>query len=684
MSFVVDECKIASGYELSLGGEFSASNTEAFLAAVDRLPLEEGDELLLQTEQIAYLDSAALGALIMVQTQLEQRGISLRLDRCSPVVEKLLEQINCLNLFRAPLERSRKERLKAYSAIGGLLSKKVNLLTILMATAGDIAGQLEEPYLCRKMVDELASLLGTDLILLYLGDSEPGLFLVGEEVTGRAHPGAPESLSPEAFAALATAHRQGIQSLVMKQLDRLPPALADYLQRAGAEQVVICPLLGMRSEQGWLILGLGAEADLLVQDNLQGIDLFVKIGALLMENVRNERLRLAQSQEVRLALQALSAAPIEEGLPAKAATTDQLLARLTRRLNNQLVPVLGYTQMILKTGQLSPIDRERLLRIENSIQSAKRLINNLMGVAIPQPLVQTSVSLNRICERTLKRLENEAAAGVEWRVRLAEDLPDGYVDAQQSALVLQQVIRNALESLQGRPEPYLSIQSRLHAEWIEFEIEDNGEGIPEEYQSRVFEPLLSLHDEVDRLGLGLSLCKTIMDLHHGEIRLESKSQVGTRVLLRWPLQHEARLPELKPPGAVEQSFGRQARIVVIDDERVCADLMQDVLSEEHEVKVFYSGQDALNYLERYDFDLVLTDLRMPEISGIQVYEWIRTHLPGREKAVAFVTGNAFEPEFRPFVETTENVVIAKPFNLGTFRKLIRVALEQLRSADSEG
>ncbi len=102
----------------------------------------------------------------------------------------------------------------------------------------------------------------------------------------------------------------------------------------------------------------------------------------------------------------------------------------------------------------------------------------------------------------------------------------------------------------------------------------------------------------------------------------------------------------------------------------------DVLSEEHDVVVFYEARHAMSYLDRADFDLILSDLRMPGISGMEFYRWIRTSLPGRERNLIFVTGNAFEPEYRTFIESIDNIVIAKPFNLGTCRSLVRLALEQ--------
>ena len=167
-----------------------------------------------------------------------------------------------------------------------------------------------------------------------------------------------------------------------------------------------------------------------------------------------------------------------------------------------------------------------------------------------------------------------------------------------------------------------------------------------------------------------------MKLHEGEVLLQSQLGIGTRVILRWPVNDEPEKCETLQDRLKSQPSGTRSKIVVVDDERVCADLMVDVLTSDHEVQVFYGGQAAIDYLKRESFDLVLTDLRMPDISGIGVYEWVRKNLPGREKDVVFVTGNAFEPEYQEFIRSLDNVVIAKPFNLRTFLGLVQLALQQ--------
>lgn len=667
---------------MALEGEFLAGNTQLFLKTAHGLDLKPGAELMLDMEGVQYIDSAALGCLLALQARLGKDKISLRLERCSPKTEELLRRINCWDLFRMrKVPPAPQERLEAYSTLGEVLSHKVNLLTILMATAGEITESLEEEYLCRKMVMELSALLHTDRVYLYLSrDDKAGwhIYRPPKESLGAGWEGAPEELPPDAFEALRGTQLPGLKTQLVKDRTRLPAALGRHLTVRGDALVAVSPLVGMHGELGWFVAGVSSQTQLLVEDNLRGMDLFLKIGALLLDNVRSEKERLAEAEQVQSVLGDMSRADEELELYQKACSLEKVLVRLTRRLNNQLVPVLGYTQMLLKTGQMAPIDRNRLERIEESIQGAKRLVSGLIGLTTPPPLAAARLSLNEVARRAAGQLSKEIDGFRPERLvwELEENLPETMVDFRQCELVFHQIVRNAWEAIQGREDGKIVIRSRGKDCQVEFEITDNGEGMPETTQARAFEPFFTMREQASHLGLGLSLSKSILELHRGRIELQSHPESGTKVILGWPAAAPEDAPQAEPELPEEPGFPRRAKIVVVDDERVCADLVVDVLSEEHDVVVFYEARHAMSYLDREKFDLILSDLRMPGISGMEFYRWIRTRLPGKERNLIFVTGNAFEPEYRTFIESIDNIVIAKPFNLGTFRSLVRLALEQ--------
>ena len=439
-SLSIQEEKTSNGVQLSLQGEFISGSTEKFMASVKNLSLEKGQVVSLDMHQVSYLDSGALGCLLLVQSQLNETGIRMVLDKASWRVEELLRRINCWDLFNPEVvDWQDGKRLEAYSSLGEVLSLKVNLLTILMTTAGDIAGTLEEPYLCKKIVHEMAAQFKSDQVFLYLKQAEgkdPDFFLAKEEVNSPIHSQVPMMLAGDEFKSFRLAQGKRIRSQVFQSSEIPSEALAQYLFQSGSPLVLVSPLLGMQNEIGWLIMGLKPEIQPLVEDNFRSIDLFLKIGGLLLDNVRSGEDREVQFQEVSKAMKEISRSDKDQVLFQKATSLNRLLLRLTRRLNNQLVPVLGYTQMLLKTGQMMSLDKERLERIEESIQSAKRLINSLIGLTTQPSLALSRVSLNEICKLSVRQLGKEvpSIARFPFQWQLDSDLPDTFADARQSEL----------------------------------------------------------------------------------------------------------------------------------------------------------------------------------------------------------------------------------------------------------
>lgn len=679
MSLLIQQSDIPDGIEIVLQGEFSASSTESFLSVVNQLPLESGEKVSLIMKQVSYIDSSGLGCLLYVQTQYLQKGIQVVLEEVSPVVRDLLERVNCLRLFQpGKTVPAPEEQLEAYTVVGDFLGKKTHMLTVLMATTSEIAGTYDETTLLKKIISEFSTLLSSQSVLLYLEpeSGEEEAFQLWKEKAGEAV-GAPQELDRVRMARIRQYDEQNGRAKLLKELSLLPEALAGYFRQTEDTRVILAPLDGASRTLGWIIIGASAKQEYLIQDNLKALGVFAKISGLLLENIRSGRSVKREASGIYEAFEDLARTRDEVLRTQKMASLGKGLLRLTRRLNNQLVPLLGYTQLILKTMPIPHQDRHHLLQIEQSVQAARRLLSGLMGVAMPPALIQAPTQLNDLCQTVVREFQSTPlAAGVNWNLELDSELPEVSADAHQSLQVFRQVLRNALEAIEGRPQGDLEIRSRRVEGFVEFEILDNGEGISQEFLEQVFEPLFTLRKRTENLGLGLALCRSILEMHQGEIRLESLLGLGTRVYLRWPLKGKegsVAQPDTSEPSVQRLPF---ARVVVVDGDGQSAALMADLLAGENEVVVFHDGSSALRYLESHPFDLVLTELDVPQVSGARIHEWIKTRFPGKEKSLVFVTANAYDPEYRAFVESTGNLVIVKPFNIGTFRNLLYQVIQQ--------
>ncbi len=119
---------------------------------------------------------------------------------------------------------------------------------------------------------------------------------------------------------------------------------------------------------------------------------------------------------------------------------------------------------------------------------------------------------------------------------------------------------------------------------------------------------------------------------------------------------------------------RRARILVVDDEPIISTAIRRTLNPEHDITVAASGREALELISKAEFDLILSDVLMPEMSGIDLYEVLREASPSSSERMVFITGGAFTPMARQFLESIPNPTLEKPFEPEKLRALIRLQL----------
>lgn len=267
----------------------------------------------------------------------------------------------------------------------------------------------------------------------------------------------------------------------------------------------------------------------------------------------------------------------------------------------------------------------------NEIRHRARLVRELSDV----PLVQGSEA--RLGQVFLNLLVNAAQA-----------IPEGHADEHQ--------IRVAARALPGGR--------------VAVEVTDTGSGIAPEHLSRIFDPFFTTKPPGVGTGLGLSICQSIVSAMGGEIQVESAPGRGTtfRVILPASGPDEAGAPG---PGTAPPAPRVRGRILVVDDEPLVGTVIQRTLQGEHEVTVASSARAALARVAAGErFDLVLSDLLMPEMTGMELYRALRERAPELAGRVVFLTGGAFTPAARAFLEQEPVECVEKPFELETIRGLL--------------
>jgi len=272
-----------------------------------------------------------------------------------------------------------------------------------------------------------------------------------------------------------------------------------------------------------------------------------------------------------------------------------------------------------------------------------------------------------------------SAEGLQTRIEtdIAAGLPPVRGDGHQIAQVIINLITNADQAIrQSGTGDRIRVALRHDAQngAVEITVADNGPGINEKIQTRIFDPLFTTKPVGTGTGIGLALCHRIVTAHAGSIRVKSDIQGGAVFVITLPVtSSEGAGDEAVPHQAVARSKGR---ILVVDDEDDVAELIREILVRDgFDVEQAHSAESALTRLETRDYALILTDLNMPGMGGRGLYERLSRDHPKLARRIGFVTGDTMSPQARGFLDGAGRPFLEKPISPAELRKLARSMLE---------
>jgi CheY-like chemotaxis protein/two-component sensor histidine kinase len=285
-----------------------------------------------------------------------------------------------------------------------------------------------------------------------------------------------------------------------------------------------------------------------------------------------------------------------------------------------------------------------------------------------------AVNIKQVLESSLRMAWNE----IRHRARLIKDYGDvRLVEANDARLgqVFLNLIVNAVQAIRegNADQNFISVSTMMDAAsgCVAVEIRDSGCGIPQEYLPRIFDTFFTTKPVGVGTGLGLSICHRIVTGLGGAIHVDSEVGKGTvfRVLLKpSTLEEEQAAPTavVAPPSAT-----RRGKVLVIDDEPAIIRALERVLVHEHEVTPTSNAGDARKRIlagERYD--VILCDLMMPQMTGMDLHAEFLRVAPEQASRMVFMTGGAFTPGSRAFLDDIPNPCIEKPFDTHHLRSIV--------------
>lgn len=372
-------------------------------------------------------------------------------------------------------------------------------------------------------------------------------------------------------------------------------------------------------------------------------------------------------------------------LADRLAALGTLAAGAAHEINNPLAALVSTIEFV----------GEEIARAEPPLESAKD-VEQALGEAREAAgriarIVRDLKTFARVDDDSLKPVDVrsviDSMIALAWnaivhRAALHRDYSDvPRVMANESKLgsVFLNLIMNALQAIPegAGPEHEVLITVKTTAQGdVAVDVHDTGEGIPKELLYRVFDPFFTTRRIGDGQGLGLSVCHAVVTALGGQISVESAPGAGStfHVLLPPAKSLESARPISSPPDSRRL---RRLRVLVVDDDPAVANGLRRTLRD-HEVVVVRSGREAVRRVVETvpAFDVIVCDLMMPEVSGMDVYEQLLEQRPSAALRMVFVTGGAFTPRAREFLDRVSRPRLNKPYDAEELRRLVRRVADQ--------
>jgi signal transduction histidine kinase len=459
---------------------------------------------------------------------------------------------------------------------------------------------------------------------------------------------------------------------------------------APAYQVCLYPLAAsIREEQalrwkiiafGFVVLSFGFAASLFVAKGLSKP--VEKIVAGSVENLTRRKQAeedlVATNRELEKALNELKATQQQVIQQERLSAIGQMASGIAHDFNNNLTPILGFSELLLENDKLldNKAETRRCLEmLRTSAKDAASVVSRLREFYRPAetdeefPVVDLAKIVQQAVALTEPKWRRQTQAkGLTVDV-VADAKASPFVAGQESALreVLTNLIFNAVDAMPegGR----VSIETAVEGDDAVIRVRDTGIGMTEIVRQRCLEPFFSTKGERGT-GLGLSMVYGIIERHRGKLEIESAVGQGTTFIIRLPLAENSPLIATAPSGPRSRSL---LNVLIVDDEPRILEVVSAYLRcDGHSVSTAASGREALEKFQRNDFDLVVLDRVMPEMSGDQTARFIKQ--VRHDIPVIMLTGFGALIEVTGSQPAPVDVVLDKPVTLDALRQTIEKLL----------
>jgi PAS domain S-box-containing protein len=357
---------------------------------------------------------------------------------------------------------------------------------------------------------------------------------------------------------------------------------------------------------------------------------------------------------------------------------DEFLAMLAHELRNPLAPMRNSLEILRLARDNEPVADQAISTMERQINQMVHLVDDLLDVARISrgkiALRRERIELRGVVEQALE-LCRPLAENLRHDVRVS--LPAEPVPLQADGVRLSQVLSNLIHNACKYTEPggRIDVVAERQGEELVVSVRDTGIGIPPAMLPRVFEMFTQVDRTLERaqggLGIGLTLARELVEMHGGTIEAHSDGPgCGTEMVVRLPLLVEQAADQERPSSAAGDA-SRACRVLVVDDNEDSAESLSTLLAMRgHTTSTAHDGPEAIEEAERFRPELVLLDIGLPRMNGLEVCRRIREQAWGKTMIVVALTGWGQEEDRAKSKEAGFDHHLVKPVQIRELTKLM--------------
>lgn len=585
-------------------------------------PLQVYRESIRQTTWV-YLVTLPIGALLAVMWRID---ITLALIGIIPLV---MARRSYQALAAWQRENRRNQVLAQESR------QLADKLERLQGTATAMLASREPLDMLETVSTHLAGLMQASASWVILLDTTPA-----RVVSAR---GVPTECRLDIAHCVAELQGQSVQVFAPPQIVPMVASCAP-----GWQALVLIPLLINQQRLGGIFLASDMPIDL-AGDDRRVLLAFAGQAALAMEHARLfAELRDKQEEFVR---------------SSKLAALGTFSAGIAHEFNNLLAGILGHAELGLMSDSIDEKDASLQVAVRTSLRG-KSITRGLLTFARRSDPQRDLYQLRDIVEDTVALVGRELAKlNIQVECKL-EAVPLTVCDQGQIAQVVLNLITNARDALTNLPGGIITIGLTQVGQYIELTVSDTGCGIAPEMLAQVFQPFVTTKGALGGsttpgTGLGLAISYGIVESHKGTIGVQSILGQGTTMTVRLPILG---VSSTQTEVSIGQHGLPKLRILVVDDESVVANVLVRILAEHgHSAVMAYDGARAIELYRQKCFDLVISDLIMPGMNGLSLFERLQEIDP--DVRLLVMTGQAGAEHVDLMLRAGACGVIHKPFML---------------------